>query len=232
MVPIGLSTNRFINLPYQTWEMRPDWKGGPGGVFLSVTAATIIVEFIIRDNKVCLNSLQNASGNALQEIVGIYFEPYKLIRTMQRGGADVFPEHDAFIYTEGITPKHWITENHVYQCMAILGTTYNFSWSRWNLLAGQRSIVMQIREFLDRKRLPNYSMLLITPYRSLLVDCTEVSQAFSEKGIEGMEYYPDLYWLIQAHASETSKEKIEKVDLILVQTVYYMLVSTRVFSFS
>ncbi|XP_075210339.1 dynein axonemal intermediate chain 7-like [Lycorma delicatula] len=232
MAPIGLSTARFINLPYQAWEMRPDWKGGPGGVFFSITAATIIIEFIIRNNKVCINSLQNASGNALQDLVGLYFEPNRLIRMLQKGGVDVFPEHDAFIYTEGITPKHWITENHIYQCMALLSTTYNFSWSRWNLLAGQKKIVMQIREFLDRKRLPNYSMLLVTPQRTIVVDCTEVSQAFSEQGIQGMEYYPDLYWLTQAHASSTSKEKIEKADLMLVQTVNLILTRTRVFSFS
>ncbi|RZF37267.1 hypothetical protein LSTR_LSTR014719 [Laodelphax striatellus] len=234
LLPIGLSTQRFINLPYQTWELRPDWKGGPNSVFLSITAATIIVEFIIKDNnRVCLNSLQNASSGALQELVGVYFDAHELVRRMRRGGVDVFPDHDAGVYmADSSKSKHHITENHAYQCMALLSTSYNFSWSRWNLLAGPDNIVMQMREFLDRKRLPNYNMLLVTPQRALLVECTEVSQAFNNRGTEGMEYYPDIYWLAQAHSSPITLDKIQKINVNLMQNVYFVLSKTRVLSFS
>ncbi|XP_022190549.1 dynein intermediate chain CFAP94, axonemal [Nilaparvata lugens] len=234
LLPIGLSTQRFINLPYQTWELRPDWKGGPGSVFLSITAATIIVEFIIKDNnRVCLNSLQNASSGALQELVGVYLDAHELVRRMRRGGVDVFPDHDAGVYmADSSRSKHHITESHAYQCMALLSTSYNFSWSRWNLLAGPDNIVMQMREFIDRKRLPNYNMLLVTPQRALLVECTEVSQAFNNRGTDGMDYYPDIYWLAQAHSSPITLDKIQKINLNLMQNVYFVLSKTRVLSFS
>lgn len=144
MAPVGLATFRFVNLPYQTWELRPDWKGPPGGVFLSITAATVIVEFIIRANQVCMNQLQNATSTALQDIVGIFYPPHQLIRKMRQGGIDLFPEHDAYLYVEGVTQKHYTAENHLYHCMALFSTTYNFSWSRWNLLAGRNNMVMQV----------------------------------------------------------------------------------------
>jgi hypothetical protein len=41
----GLTCSRFINIPYQSWELRPE---GEDSVLLSITAATIIVEFIIK----------------------------------------------------------------------------------------------------------------------------------------------------------------------------------------
>jgi len=232
MAPVGLSTFRFVNLPYQTWELRPDWKGPPGGIFFSITAATVIVEFIIKANQVCLNQLQNATSTALQEIVGIFYPPHQLIRLMRQGGIDLFPQHDAYLYVEGVTQKHFQAENHLYNCMALFSSTYNFSWSRWNLLAGRNNMVMQVREFIDRKRLPNYQMLLVTPLKAIIVDCTEVSAAFSHQGVEGMQFYPDLYMLVSEHASSLSKEKIANIDLALVQTVYQILSNVRVFSYS
>lgn len=230
--PIGLATFRFVNLPFQAWEMRPDWKGPPGGVFLSITAATVIVEFIIKANEVCLNQLQNATSIALQDIVGIFYPPHKLVRLMRQGGVDLFPQHDAYLYVEGVTPKHYIAEKHLYNCMSLLCTTYNFSWSRWNLLAGRNNMVMQVREFLDRKKLPNYSMLLVTPLKAIIVDCTEVSQAFTQQGVEGMKFYPDLFMLVCEHASSFSKSKFQELDLTLTQTVNFMLSNIRMLSYS
>lgn len=71
---------------------------------------------------------------------------------MCSGGVDLFPLHDAYCYIDGATPKHRAAEDHLYHCMALLSTSYSFSWSRWNLLAGRRNLVLQMREFLDRKR--------------------------------------------------------------------------------
>lgn len=72
---------------------------------------------------------------------------------MQTGGVDVFPPSDAFCYVEGAVPKHRVAEDHLYHCMAMVSTSYNFAWSRWNLLAGRRNMVLQMREAIDRKRL-------------------------------------------------------------------------------
>ena len=46
---LGLASNRHVNLPFQSWEMRPETgKNSNGGVLLSITGAIIQVEFLVR----------------------------------------------------------------------------------------------------------------------------------------------------------------------------------------
>lgn len=80
-------------------------------------------------------------------------------------------------------------EFHLYYNMAQISLCYNFGWSRWNLLAGRRKIVLQIRETTasERVKMSDYSMLMVTPLKALLVNCTEVSQTFSEEGVDKMK---------------------------------------------
>lgn len=72
--------------------------------------------------------------------------------------------------------------------MAQMSGVFNFAWSRWNLLAGRRRVVMQMREFRPQKvKQAAHAMVMVTPLKALYVDCTEVSQVFNEEGIEGMK---------------------------------------------
>ncbi|PSN29537.1 hypothetical protein C0J52_25167, partial [Blattella germanica] len=162
--PIGLAAYRYSNLPFQTWELKPNSKGE--GVCFNLTAAVMILEFII---KVLVN-----------------------------GGVDLFPAHDAYCYIDGATPKHRAAEDHLYHCMAMFSTIYNFCWSRWNLLAGRRNIVLQMREVLDKKR----------------------------------QFCSDLYHLILEQGSFAAKAKMNEIPYTLVETVFEMLSTTRVLSFS
>jgi len=43
---IGLAAYRYANLPYQSWELKPNQKGE--GVSFSITAAVMIVDFLIK----------------------------------------------------------------------------------------------------------------------------------------------------------------------------------------
>lgn len=70
---------------------------------------------------------------------------------MRRAGVDIFPNFDAFCYIEGTCEKNWPMEKHLYYGMAEVGVCFNFTWSRWNLLAGRRRIVMQMREYFPDK---------------------------------------------------------------------------------
>ncbi|XP_049839060.1 dynein axonemal intermediate chain 7-like [Schistocerca gregaria] len=228
--PIGLAAYRYFNLPYQSWEMKPDLKNG--GIILSITATVVIVEFHIKGDKVCLNALQNGATNALQDIVGTYFKPYFLIKRMKRGGVDIFPPVDAFCYVEGSAPKHCVAEDHLYHCMAHASSVCNFAWSRWNLLAGRRNMILQMREYLDRRRLANHSTLHATPLKATLVDCTEFSQSFVSEVVPGLKFYADLYHLLQHQASPQAKKIMKDVSYSQVHTVHEMLQKTRVLSYS
>lgn len=104
-------------------------------------------EFNVKENLICVTQLQNGPNDALQEIVGIYMKLSKLKRILLKGGIDIFPMHDSFSYIEGTCEKCWPMERHLYYDIARLTTYFNFAWSRWNLLAGRRNIVFQMREF-------------------------------------------------------------------------------------
>ncbi|KAJ4443303.1 hypothetical protein ANN_04971 [Periplaneta americana] len=285
--PVGLAAFRYANLPYQTWELKP-YKGE--GVVFNITAAVMIVEFIIKGDKVCVNQLQNGATEALQEIVGKYYSPYQLRKLLCTGGVDLFPPHDAYCYIDGATPKHRAAEDHLYHCMALLSTSHSFAWSRWNLLAGRRNLVLQMREFVEKKRQASlfkgifcyneaawsavsremqkitssfvtvctrlcykhvpvtlvvlkymevalllqhdYSLLLVTPLKACIVDCTEMSQSFSDEGVQGTKFCSDLYHLVLEQGSLGAASKINNIPFTLAETVFEMLVTTRVLSFS
>jgi hypothetical protein len=168
---------------------------------------------------------------------------------MQSCGVDVFPAFDAFCYIESTCEKHWPMEKHLYFNMAELGVCFNFAWSRWNLAAGRRNIVLQMREYnFEKTKQKSHLMLHVTPLSAIFVDCTEVSQTFNEEGIENMkvtrigdetfcsncflQFYPDLFHLMKGTSSMAVKKKIGKAPQELVFALYELLIATRVVSFS
>lgn len=73
-------------------------------------------------------------------------------QTLISSAVDIFPEEDAFCYTEGSCEKNYVMEMHLYACMSTLSLSHNFSWSRWNLLAGSRTAVLLSRELVGGKK--------------------------------------------------------------------------------
>ncbi|XP_015837771.1 dynein axonemal intermediate chain 7 isoform X2 [Tribolium castaneum] len=224
----ALAVYRYANLPYQAWEIRPEANGT---ISVQITAAILMVEFNVKDGLIALSQLQNSPNNALQDIVGTYFPLPKLM--LQSAGVDVFPAFDAFCYIENTCEKHWPMEKHLYFDMALLSVCFNFAWSRWNMAAGRRGIVLQMREYnVEKTKQKNHSMLHVTPLTAMFVDCTEVSQTFTEEGIENMKFYPDLYHLMKGTSSMAVKNKVIKASKELTFALYELLVATRVASFS
>ncbi|CAB3386400.1 Hypothetical predicted protein [Cloeon dipterum] len=228
---LALAAFRYTNLPYQTWELKPTTNG----ILFSITAAVVVVEFIFKDGLVSLSQLQNGTTNALQDQVGKFYKPKKLIKIMRLGGVDIFPPHDAHCYMSAVSPKQRTTERHLYQCMAYAAKSHCFAWSRWNLLAGHSRIVLQMKEINIEdatKSQAEFDMLLVTSQRSSVVHCTEVSQSFSDEPAQGMNFYADVYHLLLNHGSEKAKSFLREPDVPLVHCVFDFLDATKVLSFS
>lgn len=239
MRPLGLAVHRYTNLPYQGWEVKPDAKSvasgssaAPAACILSITAAVVMVELCVRDSEMCLNQLQNGPNNALLDLVGKFMKPRELFKLLRSGGLDLCPGDDVGCYLEGVAPKHRPTERHLYHTMALLCNTYNFTWSRWNQQAGTRNIVMQFREYIDRKKVGNFNMLLVTPSHATIPECTEVSPMFNSKSAEGFPFYADLFHLVQDHCSLLTKSRIEDIPFTFVETMDEVLRTVRVLSSS
>ncbi|XP_043500206.1 dynein axonemal intermediate chain 7 homolog isoform X3 [Polistes fuscatus] len=232
----GLAANKLINLPFQSWEVKPEMgRNSQGGVVLNLTAATVQAEFLVREDMVCLNSLIGGTSPALQNIVGEYMKLQFLIDKMREGGCDLFPERDTASYVKGLPMKHLVTERHLQECIGLLCTAYTFSWSRWNVTRTSREIVLQFKELHGcvAKQRTNLT-LLVTPSQTMIVQCTEVSSEFSNVPIDGenTKFYADLYHLALHNAGIKSRLLIKDISFKLALTVTRLLESTSVISMS
>lgn len=246
MGSFGLAVNRYSNFPFQSWEVRPE-GGADGGVVLSVTAATVLVEFAVRDGLAAMVQLQNATTVALQEMIGVYHRPDKLVRLLRRGGVNLFPAPDAQHYVDGRRPpKHAIAERHVYRCMAALSGTHQFTASRWNVHAPADRIVLQMKETPTDETGGNeqgagsmmgvpYKMVMVTPERAVLLKCNEVSQTFSEEPQSAAApFAPDLLTLAaDAASTEDVRAAVAKVDdFKTVETLFYLMDKIKFLSYT
>ncbi|KAI4476007.1 hypothetical protein M0804_013932 [Polistes exclamans] len=232
----GLAANKLINLPFQSWEVKPEMgRNSRGGVVLNLTAATVQAEFLVREDTVCLNSLIGGTSSALQNIVGEYMKLHFLIDKMREGGCDLFPERDTASYVKGLPMKHLVTERHLQECIGLLCTAYTFSWSRWNVTRTSREIVLQFKELHGcvAKQRTNLT-LLVTPSQTMVVQCTEVSSEFSNVPTDGKntKFYADLYHLALHNAGIKSRLLIKDISFKLALTVTRLLESTSVISMS
>ncbi|KAK9506896.1 hypothetical protein O3M35_008746 [Rhynocoris fuscipes] len=225
-LPIGLSVNRFYNLPYQTWELRPGTADSKT-VYFSLTASTVMLEFIIKGNQLALEKLQNTPSLVLNPFLKKFYDLDELMKIIKNHGLDVFPSDDSFIYIEGHSAKDCIIEEQVYMGMAIFSQFFQFSWSRWNMLAGWGRLVYQIRQVYSRKQLPDYIMVMSDLFHTTIVACTEVSPAFSEESIPNIGFNPDLYTLLKNICSPKVKQLVDDYDTDLINTVFDLLRKTK-----
>ncbi|XP_020291113.1 axonemal 84 kDa protein-like [Pseudomyrmex gracilis] len=232
----GLAAFKFINIPFQSWELKPEMgKNARGGIVLNVTAAIVQAEFIVREDLVCLNSLIGGTSTILKEITGQYMKLHLLIEKMRDAGCDLFPERDAFSYVKALPVKHSVTEKHLRECMALLCTAYTFSWSRWNANRSFREIVIQFKELhgcVAKER--TNSTLLVTALRTTVINCTEVSSEFSDVPIEDKtsKFYADLYNLALQNAGIKSRLLMKSISFKLAVTVAELLGRTNVINMS
>ncbi|XP_067206119.1 dynein axonemal intermediate chain 7 homolog isoform X2 [Linepithema humile] len=232
----GLAALKFINIPFQSWELKPEMgRNARGGIVLNVSAAIIQAEFIVREDLVCLNSLAGGMSTALKEITGEYMKLYFLIEKLRDAGCDLFPERDAFSYVKALPVKHPVTEKHLRECMALLCTAYTFSWSRWNAGRNSREIVIQFKELHGSvaKERTNLT-LLVTPLRTIVVSCTEVSPEFSDVPLDGenSKFYADLFHLALQNAGIKSRLLMKNISFKLASTVAELLGRTNVINMS
>ncbi|VVC34711.1 Casc1 domain [Cinara cedri] len=244
MGSFGLAVNRYSNFPFQSWEVRPETGSNEGGVVLSITTAKILVKFMVRDEHLAMVQLQNATTVALQEMIGVYHRPDRLIRLLRNGGINLFPAPDAYHYVNGHRPpKQAVTERHTYRCMAALSGTHQFTSSRWNVNVAADQIVFQMKEIpvdeLSNKNDNNaganvgtpYKTVMVTPERAVLLKCNEDSKAFSEE-YQSTSFTPDLFTLAK-DVTSTNQMQMSKIDISkTMETLFYLMDKIKLFSYS
>ncbi|KAL3266236.1 hypothetical protein HHI36_010417 [Cryptolaemus montrouzieri] len=227
---IGLATFRYANLPYQTWEIKPNEDGS---ILFQLNAAIIMYEFKIKGSSITVTQFQNGPNNALQDIISKTFRITKLKKILREGGVDIFPDYDAFCYVEGSCEKHWPTEYICYYNMAQLAICYNFAWSRWNATEGYRSIVMQMRIFNPELQTQKpHNVVLVTPLSAAFINCTEVTPLFCKDPLEGSKFCCNLWYLMKSTSTIYVRNKIQEISQETTYTLAQLLIGTRILSFS
>ena len=74
--------------------------------------------------------------------------------------------------------------------------------------------------------------MLITPENTSVLECTEASQTFSDKPLEGSSTYSDLYSLAMDICAPEVHEQMSKAKAVFVNSVYEFLSCTKVLSYA
>ena len=74
--------------------------------------------------------------------------------------------------------------------------------------------------------------MLITPENTCVLECTEASQTFSDKPLEGSSIYTDLYSMTLDVAKPDVVEQMTKAKAVFVNSVYEFLSCTKVLSYA
>ena len=213
----------------QRCNYRPE---GENKAVIGLSAAAVQAEFEIGEGTVTL--VKFSSGNK-PPVRGLLEKPMilkDLIKEMRVQGVDIFPDYDSHCYIEGLPLKDIQTERHLYNCMSLTANSLNFTWSRWNLLSGYDKLIMQCREKLPGSADVSHQVMLITPDNTSVLECTEASQTFSDKPLEGSGSYADLYTMTLDTASPEVIQQMEKAKAVFVNTVYQFLSCSKVLSYA
>jgi hypothetical protein len=93
-------------------------------------------------------------------------------------------------------------------------------------------MVLRMKEMINERSQTRYRTIVVTWDRTTLVTCTEEDHEFTEEPIPKSDYHPDLYSLASVTTTPTSRDRINHVDVDLIETVFYFLKRTRFLSYS
>ncbi|CAL4156073.1 unnamed protein product, partial [Meganyctiphanes norvegica] len=225
---MGLAMNRYANLPFQNWEISPG--AAPDTVKIKLCGAVVVAAITIKGSQACVSQLQEGSKAVLTHLYGKYMKLNQLIKTLQFYGINLFPERDSYCYIDGLPHKHRPTEQHLYRCMALVAPALSFTWSRWNLLAGEDKLVFQMKSLKDDEQ-TGPPLVLVTPSKTCILDCTEISQAFSDKEPEGAKYYADLLQLAMGEFGDEMVQMVKNSNPTFIHTISHMIQCASVISY-
>ncbi|KAL4224695.1 Protein casc1 [Mactra antiquata] len=237
---MALLQDAHINMPFQSWEIRPHRKNA--AVF-TIIAAIIEIEIEIQDAMCCLSKPDDKPE--LEHLKKKWMTPKDLIKSLRAVGINVFPADDSAKYVSiqnkdeivGSRPldKHPVLEEWCYEQMALVASGVAFSWSKWNSdTPDKEKILFQGSEALQDEPLleEDWSLFLMTKRRSMKLKMTEFDDGYDEELAEGTEFRSNLYHLLLENVSAEAKERIKDSDYQFVDCVQQLLSATKILTYA
>uniref|UniRef100_A0A8C3THJ9 Dynein axonemal intermediate chain 7 n=1 Tax=Chelydra serpentina TaxID=8475 RepID=A0A8C3THJ9_CHESE len=227
---ITLIQDAHLNMPYQSWELRPN---GTDELLFTVVTAFAEVQMQIKGNQCMLSSIIVDGSEQLSHLTGKWTSPIDLTVALKKAGVNIFPSDYSYKYV-CVNTKTPLAEVTTYQQMALVASAFAFSWSKWNLASGQDQVVFKVSEYLktDAVKDEDWSLYMFNGQRAQRLKISETSEAFSEELAENTEFHSTLYHLIKDFASEEAIEKVKKTSCLFIDATYQLLMATRVLTYS
>ncbi|XP_062348475.1 dynein axonemal intermediate chain 7-like [Cinclus cinclus] len=225
---VALLQDAHLNLPCQAWELHP--TGVDEGLF-TVTAVFATIQIQIKDNQCMLSSVVVEEEKVLSHITGKWMSPFALREALKRAGVNIFPAEYSPEYVP-VPRKAALAEVKAYEQMALLAAA--FAHSKWNGEAGPERVVFKVSEHLTAGSAKDkvWSLYMLSGEKVQNLRLTETSEAFSEELEEESEFHSTLYHMLKDSASKEAMGKVERAGFLFIDSVYQLLLATRVLAYS
>ncbi|NXD11064.1 CASC1 protein, partial [Nothocercus nigrocapillus] len=227
---IALLQDAHLHLPYQAWELRPT---GTDELLLIVTTAFAEVQIQVKEHQCMLASVVVEEEKVLSPLTGKWMSPVHLTVVLKKAGINIFPGEYSHKYV-CVNKKAPLTEVKAYQQMALVASAFAFSWSKWNLESGEEQIVLKVSEHLKAEPVEDkdWSLYMFNGQRAQRLKITEASEAFSAELEDHSEFHSTLYHMLKDFASNEAIDKVKTAGFLFIDTVYQLLLATRVLTYS
>ncbi|XP_043093753.1 dynein axonemal intermediate chain 7 [Puntigrus tetrazona] len=217
----------YINMPFQSWELRPL---GQNSALFTITGALIEVGITVKDKQCMLHMEQTKN---LDHLLGKWMSPSDLQKAMQRAGINIFVNEYSDKYVS-INPKDPLIEHTVYEQMALMSSAVAFSWSRWNTQCGQEHLVLQACEQLEAGPVAEeaWSLYLLGAQRNQHLKMKEQDDSFSPGLAEGSEFHSTFLHMLRQDMSTEGQARVRQSHYLYTDTVQRLLCATRVLTYS
>nr|XP_018669746.1 axonemal 84 kDa protein isoform X1 [Ciona intestinalis] len=237
-----LMQDSHLNMPFQSWELKPK---GTNSTVLTITAAIAEVEIEVKDSKCRLNAPAEDPPKELSGLYGKWMAVPKLIAAMRDAGVNVFPAEDSHKFVS-IQSKE-VDLERVYEQMAILSSTFAFSWSKWNNDAGSKQVIIQIAPCLIKENVPrdavsddDWSIFSVSDDMSYKLALSEYDEEFADVVAKGATYHCDLLHAVRETTTKDSNEKLleqlteksQNANKFFIHAVATLLKASKLVSFS
>ncbi|XP_021569738.1 protein CASC1 isoform X3 [Carlito syrichta] len=137
--PVTLIQDTHINMPYQSWELRPL---DINKVLLTVTTVFTEIQIQIKENLCMLSSIKIKNKEHFCILKGKWMSPIPFIVALKEAGLNIFPSGHSHFYVV-INNKFPLVEMKAYRQMALLSSAFEFGWSKWNLACNSTNVVFK-----------------------------------------------------------------------------------------
>nr|XP_044995479.1 dynein axonemal intermediate chain 7 isoform X2 [Jaculus jaculus] len=227
--PVTLIQDAHINMPYQSWELRPlDMNK----VLLTVTTVFTDIQIHIKENVCMLASIKLKKRERLSNLEGKWMAPVPFIMALKNAGLNIFPTEYSHFYAIA-NNKVPVVEMRAYRQMALLSSAFAFGWSKWNLMCNSTKVIFKVKEHPTAESTPApWALLMFSGDRAQALKMSEDSEVYSEALKEGTEFHSTLFHMAQDFASGEAMQRVRDSSCLFIDSVCHMLLSIRVLSYS